>query len=297
MGKNMLLVYNPVSGRAQIKEALADIIDIFTKDGYTLTVYPTQKHHDCFDMLKAAASGYDAVSVCGGDGMLNEALNAIMLLPDGNRPPIAFLPAGSTNDFAASVGLPTDLRKCAKKIASGKQFFCDAGRFCNSYFTYIAAFGAFTSVAYDTSQDLKNTFGHFAYVVEGVRSLSSIRAVHMKIKYDGKETEGNFIYGMITNTLQVGGIIKGSNMSKKMLHDGKFEVLLVRETKNALDLQTVLSGIITQNFSSDLFESFKTSEITLESDAPIPWTLDGEYGGDTSVAKIKNINKAFSVII
>ena len=293
----MLFIYNPVSGRAQIKDALADIIGTFSKDGFILTVRPTQKKCDCFEILKKSAPGYDAVSVCGGDGMLNEALNAIMLLPKENRPPIAFLPAGSTNDFASSVGLPVDLRKCAKKIASGKPFICDAGQFCENYFAYVAAFGAFTSVAYDTSQDLKNMFGHFAYVVEGVRRLSEIKAYNMKITCEDKTIEGRFIYGMVTNTLQVGGILKGNNMSKKMLHDGQFEVLLVRETKNALDLQAVLSGIITQNFSSDLFESFKTSRITLESDEPISWTLDGEYGGDVKLAKIKNINNAFSVII
>lgn len=297
MEKKMLFIYNPVSGRAQIKDALADIIETFSKDGFILTVCPTQKKGDCFEMLKKSASEYDTVSVCGGDGMLNEALNAIMPLPQESRPPIAFLPAGSTNDFASSVGLPVDLRKCAKKIASGKPFICDAGQFCEKYFAYIAAFGAFTSVAYDTSQDLKNMFGHFAYVVEGVRRLSEIKAYSMKITCEDKTIEGNFIYGMITNTMSVGGILKGNNMSKKMLHDGQFEVLLVRETKNALDLQAVLSGIITQNFSSDLFESFKTSQITLECGEPISWTLDGEYGGNIKRAKIENINNAFSVII
>lgn len=293
----MLFIYNPVSGRGQIKDAMTDILETLTKHNYRVTVHPTAKKHDCYEYFSNHALNYDVIAVCGGDGMLNETVNAVMqFLPD-ERPPIAYIPAGSTNDFAASVGLSNDIRSCARKIKKGKPFLCDAGSFGDKYFAYIAAFGAFTSVAYDTSQELKNTFGHFAYIVEGIRRLGTIKANHMKITAEGKVIEGNFIYGMITNTLQVGGIFRTQGTSTKSLNDGMFEVLLVRETKNPLDLQAILAAMVSQNFSSDLFVSFKASEITLESDAPIPWTIDGEYGGDVEKAKIRNIHDAFAVIV
>ena len=297
MEKDMLFVYNPVSGRAQIRDSLAEIIETFTKSGYRVTVPPTAKRSDCFEYFSKHAGEFDVVSVCGGDGMLNETVSALMQFPPDKRPPIAYLPAGSTNDFAASVGLAADLKTCVKKITAGEPFLCDAGQFCDKYFSYIAAFGAFTSVAYDTSQELKNTFGHFAYVVEGIRSFAAIKATHMKITYENKTIEDNFIYGMITNTMQVGGILRTNGTNKVSLNDGLFEVLLVKEAKSALDFQAILSAIITQNLSSNLFVWFKASEIILESDLPIPWTLDGEYGGNVSSAKIANIPRAFSVIV
>lgn len=297
MEKKMLLIYNPVSGRTQIKDALADITETFTKDNYRVTIHPTQRKHDCFEYLKKCAECYDVICVCGGDGILNEALNAFMLMPEAERPPIAYIPAGSTNDFAASVGISGDPKTCAEKIVKGKPFFCDAGCFGNKHFAYIAAFGAFTSVAYDTSQDLKNIFGHFAYIVEGIRCLPSIRANHMKITYGDNVIEGDFIYGMITNALQVGGILRNNSSTEISLNDGLFEVLLVRETKNAMDVQAILSGVITQNLSSDPFIFFRASEMTFESDTPISWTLDGEYGGEISKVQIKNIKRAFSVIV
>ena len=297
MEKSMLLVYNPISGRSQIKEALSDILAIMTKSNYRITVHPTSGKNDCFEYFSENACKYDVISVCGGDGMLSETVNALMLLHPEKRPPVAYFPTGSTNDFAASVNLPTDLRLCAKRITEGVPFPCDAGLFGEKYFAYIAAFGAFTSVSYDTPQDMKNTFGHFAYVVEGIRSLSAIKSNHIRVSYNGDTIEDNFIYGMVTNTLQVGGVLKARKSESICLNDGLFEVLLVKESKRAADLQAILSGVVTQNFSSRQFISFTADEVTFESDVPIPWTLDGEYGGAKEKITISNIPHAFSVIV
>ena len=195
MEKKLLFVYNPHSGKAHIKTYLAEIIEIYTKHGYCVTVHPTSRPNDGFVYMKENAKFYDLVSVCGGDGMLNEAVNALMTLPEDKRVSLAYLPSGSTNDFAGSVGLPTDLRQSAQMAVEGKPFFCDAGKFNDRYFAYVAAFGAFTSVAYDTSQEFKNVFGHMAYIMEGIRSLPNIHSYPVKIMTDGKVIEDEFLFG------------------------------------------------------------------------------------------------------
>lgn len=294
----MLLIYNPVSGKAQIKTYLAEIITIFTNNGYQVTVHPTSKARDGYDYILSNASEFDVLSVCGGDGMLNEALNALMIIPESKRPPIAFLPSGSTNDFASTIGIPLEIRNAAKMVVNGKPFFCDAGNFNDKYFAYVAAFGAFTSVAYDTAQEFKNVFGHLAYILEGIRQLPTIKSHHMKITFDSNVIEGDFILGMVTNSLQIGGI-KNTLSTAISLNDGLFEVLLIKKPPNALALQSMLTELLAPNLSinNDEIIRFKASEIHFESENEIPWTLDGEFGGNESSSIVKNMHRAFAVMV
>lgn len=297
MERKLLLIYNPISGKGNIKTYLADIIDTFAGNDYSVTVHPTKCINDGYDYITNHISDYDTISICGGDGMLNEAVRALMTAPPEKRPPLAYLPSGSTNDFAGTVGLPTDVRRAAKMVMNGSPFFCDAGMLNDKYFAYIAAFGAFTSVSYDTSQDFKNLFGHMAYVVEGIRQLNTIKELHLKISFNDVVIEDDFIFGMVTNSLQVGGI-KNNLSSAISLNDGLFEVLLVRKPKNAVGFQNIITAFLTQNLDkTEDVMSFKASKIKFECDEEIPWTIDGEYGGDITCAEIKNLPKAFSVIV
>lgn len=297
MDKKLLFIYNPVSGKAQTRTFLADIVEIYSDNDYTVTVHPTKCKGDGFEFIREHASEYDLVAVCGGDGMLNEAVSALMHTEASARPALAYLPSGSTNDFAGTVGLPTNVRHAAKMSVDGKPFFCDAGKINDKYFAYVAAFGAFTSVSYDTSQDFKNIFGHLAYIFEGLRTLPTIKPIHMKISFDDNVIEDDFILGMVTNSLQVGGI-KFNLGTAISLNDGMFEVLLVKKPQNATSFQTIISAFMTQNIdkAKDII-SFKASKIKFETEAPIPWTVDGEFGGDTDCAEISNCTRAFSVII
>lgn len=297
MEKKLLLVYNPVSGKAQIKTYLADIVDIYSEKDYSVTLHPTKCKNDGYEYIKQHACEYDVISVCGGDGMLNEAVSALMHLPTKERPAIAYLPAGSTNDFAGTIGLPLDIRQAAKMIVDGAPFFCDAGKMNDSYFAYVAAFGAFTSVSYDTSQDFKNVFGHLAYVIEGIRQLPTIKPLHMRISFDDVVIEDDFILGMVTNSLQVGGIKHGMGTAIS-LNDGLFEVFLLKKPQNPIGYQNILTSFLTQSLdkTEDII-SFKASDIIFESDSPVPWTLDGEFGGETSDVHISNIQRAFAVIV
>jgi len=297
MEKKLLLIYNPVSGKGNIRTYLPDIVDIYSGNDFITTLYPTKCVNDGYEYVKKHGAEYEIISVCGGDGMLNEVVSALMALAEEKRPQIAYLPSGSTNDFAGTVGLPLDVRRAAKMVVDGTPFFCDAGQMNDKYFAYIAAFGAFTSVSYDTSQDFKNLFGRMAYIFEGAKQFTSIKENHFKISFDNNIIEDDFIFGMVTNSLQVAGI-KNSLSTAISLNDGLFEVLLVKKPKSTSGLQGIVSAFLTQNLdkTEDII-SFKASKIKFESDNAIPWTLDGEFGGDTDCAVITNLPKAFSVIV
>lgn len=297
MEKKLLLIYNPVSGKAQIKAFLADIIDIYSAYGYCVTVHPTTRALDGYEYLKYCGAKYDVVSVCGGDGMLNEAVSALMSIDPELRPVLAYLPSGSTNDFAATLGITTDVRQAAKMAMDGTPFFCDAGKMNDRFFSYVAAFGAFTSVSYDTSQEFKNVFGHLAYIIEGIRQLPAIKPCKMRIMFDDKVIEDEFLYGMVSNSLQVAGV-KNNIGTAISLNDGLFEVLLLKKPQNAIGYQNIISALLTQNIdkASDII-SFKTSAITFESEEETAWTIDGEFGGSEKSVDIELLPRAFSVLI
>ena len=224
--KNLLFIYNPYSGKGMVKENLSDIIDCFVKNGYQVSVYPTQGRMDAKDQVIHMASLYDMVVCSGGDGTLNEVISGLMELPD--KPVLGYIPAGSTNDFGQSIKLPKTMIDAAKVAVSGTPISVDIGSFRKRKFVYIAGFGAFTDVSYMTPQEMKNVLGHSAYLLDAVTKLTTLRTYHMKVTYDGNnEVEGDYLYGMITNSISVGGF-KGITGKNVALDDGLFEVTLIK---------------------------------------------------------------------
>ena len=277
--KKMLFVINPNSGKAQIKNVLLSIIQTFSDVGYEVTVYPTKSTLDAFDYVKKTEGIYDVIVCSGGDGTFNETVAAVMGF-SGEKPPIGYIPSGTTNDFAVSLSIPKDMRKAAEHIAVGIPRKCDIGIFNGRSFNYIAAFGAFTDVAYQTPQNMKNMLGHQAYIIEAVKRLAFLKSYKMKVTYEDGVITDEFMYGMISNTKSVGGM-KGLVGKSVKLNDGLFEVTLIKPPKNALDFQQLLSGFLTQSImDKDLVYSFKTSKLLIESETNISWTLDGEFGGE-----------------
>ena len=206
MGQKMLFVYNPRAGKAQIRSNLLDIIDIFTKAGYEVTAYPTQATGDAIKAVKERHDGYDIVACCGGDGTLDEVVNGMMQCEE--KLPVGYIPAGSTNDFASSLKIPKNMIKAADVVVNGINYACDIGRFNQESFIYVAAFGLFTDVSYGTKQDIKNVLGHAAYLLEGVKRLPSVRAYPLRIMCNEDVIEGEFLYGMVTNSHSVGGFMR-----------------------------------------------------------------------------------------
>lgn len=291
--KNLLFIYNPYSGKGMIKNNLSDIIDCFVKNGYQVGVYPTQGRLDAKEQIIHRAYQYDHIVCCGGDGTLNEVVSGIMELPD--KPTLGYIPAGSTNDFAKGIRVPNSMIEAANVSVNGMPISVDIGGFGKKKFIYIAAFGAFTDVSYMTPQEMKNIMGHPAYIIEAVKSLTSLRTYHMRISHDGTTIEGNFLYGMITNSVSVGGF-KGITGKNVVLDDGVFEVTLICQPKNPLDLQLILGNLIGMDVKTDSIISFKSSKIVIDADEKVPWVLDGEYGGSPKRVKVVNYNKAVRIM-
>jgi len=279
MAKKLLFVFNPHSGKNLIKYYLYDIIDIFVKSGYEVTTHPTQRRLDAYEQIKKRARNYDLVVISGGDGSLNEAVKGLMQLPESFRPNLGYIPAGTTNDFASSIGISKNVIEAAGSAVSGMPFTCDIGSFNRSNFIYVAAFGSFTDVSYDTPQHIKNVFGQMAYLVEGIKRLPTIlERHHVKVEYDGNTIEDDFVFGMVSNTTQLAGQKRNPNLQVS-LNDGIFEAALVRSPATVVDVQNILFEIANHNLNTDNIISFKASEIRFTFDRETAWTLDGEAGG------------------
>ena len=288
MKKSMLFVYNPKAGKAGIRSNLLDIIDTFVKAGYEVTVYPTQAPGDAVKAVRERRPGYDMVACSGGDGTLDEVVTGMMQCEE--RIPIGYVPAGSTNDFANSLGIPRGMLKAADVVVDGRNFACDVGSFNDKNFIYVAAFGIFTDVSYETKQDVKNVLGHAAYLLEGVKRLPQVHAYLLRITHDDQVIEGEFLYGMITNSNSVGGF-RGITGKDVLLDDGLFEVTLIRKPDNPLDINNIILALVDKRVKSEHIYTFKTSELTVEGENAISWTLDGEFGGEHAKAVIKNRQK------
>ena len=294
MEKKMLFIFNPKAGKGKIKANLLDIVDIFNKGGYEVIIYSTQKSRDAYEKAKEYHDKVDLIVCSGGDGTLDEVVTGVM--EKKSNVPIGYIPAGSTNDFANSLFMPKNMTKVAEMIMEEELYHCDIGRFNQKTFAYVAAFGLFTDVSYETDQDLKNVLGHVAYVLEGVKRLFDIKSYHMKVTSDEVQAEDDFIVGMITNSRSVGGFknLTGKNVD---MNDGLFEVTLIAHPKNPLQLQEIITALVMAEDNTDLIYSFKTKKLTIESDEEVPWTLDGEFGGDHSYVDIENRHKALNLYL
>lgn len=292
--KKLLFIYNPKAGRAAVGNHLGEIVDIFTKNGYEVTIYPTQCQGDGEVRAKERCGDFDRIVVSGGDGTLDEIVTGIM--DSHSDIPIGYIPAGSTNDFARSLGLPKMMKKSAQIAVRGKDFLCDIGQFNDRYFVYVAAFGLFTDVTYETDQNLKNRLGYAAYLAEAVKRLKSLESIPLRITYDDNVISDNFLVGMITNSDSVGGI-KGITGPDVKLDDGLFEVLLVKSPGSLIDLNLIPPAILDRRIKSDCVLSFKCEKIMVESDEPISWTLDGEFGGCVDKAQITNIRRGINIAV
>lgn len=294
VAKKMLFVFNPKAGKGKIKTHLLDIVDIFSSHDYEIIIRSTQAPRDAYEKAKEYANSVDMIVCSGGDGTLDEVVTGIMEAE--SSVPIGYIPAGSTNDFANSLFMPKNMTKVAEMIMEEELYHCDIGRFNQKTFAYVAAFGLFTDVSYETDQDLKNVLGHVAYVLEGVKRLFDIKSYHMKVTSDEVQAEDDFIVGMITNSRSVGGFknLTGKNVD---MNDGLFEVTLIVHPKNPLQLQEIITALVMAEDNTDLIYSFKTKKLTIESDEEVPWTLDGEFGGDHSYVDIENRHKALNLYL
>lgn len=293
--KNLLFIYNAAAGKGRVKQHLATVLNRMSQAGWLVTVYPTQGKGDAERVARELGGRYDRVVCAGGDGTLSETVAGLVELP--HPPVLGYVPAGSTNDCARNLHLPTDMGKAAMIVAAeGVPRALDVGRLNDRSFIYVAAFGAFTEVAYDTPQDLKNTFGHLAYVIAGIGQLANLSPYHLKIEYGDTVIEDDFLYGMVCNTYSVGGMMALSS-NRVVLDDGLFEVVLVRKSVKIPDLLSALLSLANDMpMETASVLSFETSRVKITSEKPLPWTVDGEYGGTYMVSQVENRQQALTVI-
>lgn len=300
MQKKMLFIYNPNSGKANLKNRLSDVIEIFSAADYEVTVYPTKKSKDATEIVKMHGINFDYIVCSGGDGTLNEVTSGIMTLKKDlfrigispeKYPPCGYIPTGTVNDFASSLKIPKNIIKAAKVAVEGECFPYDIGSLNDRYFNYVAAFGAFTEVAYETPQSQKNILGRLAYLLDGAMRLPNIKSFRMTINCNEKIIEDDFIFGMVTNSNSIGGF-KDLNGKNIKLDDGLFETAFIKMPRNAIELQSIMKALVTRELNSHYIYSFLTDRITITSNQEVSWTVDGEYGGTYKHAEIINHRQA-----
>ncbi len=292
--KTLLFVLNPCAGMRKAAKVLAEILAVFNRAEFAVQVYVTDGKGDAIGAVETMAQGLDMVVCCGGDGTFNEAVTGLMQA--GLQIPIGYIPAGSTNDFAASLKLPSDCIEAAHAIVAGTANAYDIGKFGDRYFSYVASFGAFTKASYSTPQSVKNLLGHVAYVLEGMQELSQIRKHHVKVTLDHAEVlEDDYIFGAICNSTSVGGIMT-LDPNQVDLQDGKFEVLLIRAPKTLQEISECLLAVQKQQYNSAMMTFRSASHIVVEADPEMCWTLDGEKEEGHALVEIENLQKMISII-
>ena len=292
--RKLLLIINPVAGRNQAQTDLFKMVRVFAEHDCEVTVYPTRGPQDCTRKVLADAGRFDLVVCCGGDGTLNEMVSGMMQRED--PVPMGYIPLGSTNDFAASLHLPSHVEEAALRCVEGTAFHMDVGSLNDRYFNYIAAFGAFTEASYATPQQIKNALGHLAYILEGVKSLGRLQPIHVRITADGEAFEEDYLFGAVTNTVSLGGVLR-LDPSRVLLDDGMYELLLVKNPQNPAEAQAMLSALMLQNYDGPLVRMLHASDILFESNHEISWTIDGEFGGSFSTTHILNNKNAVTLMV
>lgn len=293
--RRLLFIYNPWAGQQRARRQLAEILDIFVEQGYEVTVHPTQGRGDATERARNSV-GFDRVVCCGGDGTFHETAAGLMEVPLAHRPPLGYLPMGTTNDFARNLQLPRELADRVQVAGAGVLRPCDVGWANGKLFTYIAAFGLFTDVAYTTDQTAKNLLGHFAYVLQGAGQLVNIPSFHVQVSRPGQpDIEGDFIYGMVGNTVSVGGLV---NLPRDQVHldDGQFEVILVRQPRAPRDWQAIINAFTQQKLpESGNVLGLSAAQVRFHCDRMVAWTLDGEFGG--TCQDMEAINQKQAIVV
>lgn len=290
----ILLIVNPVAGKLRANTALADIIKVYSNLDIDVNVRFTCRRGQATELAKAAkAAMYDRIVCVGGDGTLNEVITGI--IQSGENIPLGYVPLGSTNDFANSVGLPRDVEEAAELSVEGDPIALDIGSFNDEHnFAYIASFGMFTAASYSATQGTKNALGHFAYILEGIKDIVNIKSTHLSVTADSASFEDEYIFGAIANSTSIGGIVRLDSSFVDM-SDGLFEMLLIKNVRTPNDLNLLITSIMNSDFDNKMFDFARASEITVSCDTPMKWSLDGEEADSDGLTVIKNLHNAIQI--
>ncbi len=292
--KKLLLILNPRAGMRRANRFLAEIIRLFIEGGYCCETYVTGAPGEATKYLSHCRHSYQMIVCAGGDGTLNETIAG--MLASGMKCPLGYIPCGTTNDYATSIGLSTDVLTAARDIIQGRAQAIDVGSFNGRSFVYTATCGAFAKASYTTSQAAKNLLGHAAYVMEGLRDLGAIKPIHMRVRAGEVVLEDDFIFCSVTNSTSVGGILR-LDAQLVALNDGRFEVTMVRNPTTPAQLSSILVGLTTQSVPNDMIHFYSADNIRIECEPAVEWTLDGEREPATDVVEMVNLHSAVRIMI
>lgn len=291
--KKMLFILNPYAGTRKANKVLTEIITIFNRADYEVIVHMTAGAGDAARVAEGKAGEVDIVVCCGGDGTFSEVLSGVM--HSGVDVPLGYIPAGSTNDFAISLRLSTDILQAAQDIVDGTVQTYDVGLFGERYFSYVASFGAFTKASYATTQSAKNTLGHTAYLLGGIQELSQIRKVHVRMELDDQVIEDDFLFGAISNATSYAGIVSLDPKQVDM-RDGQFEILLIRAPKNLAEISECIQAVQSQKYNCSMITFCSSSTVRVFTDPEMPWTLDGEREEGHEEILVRNLHQAMRLV-
>lgn len=292
--KKLLLIVNPRAGRSKSRGPLYDAASVFSQAGYLLNIHNTTEPGDAAETAAREGGGYDVVVAAGGDGTLNEVISGLMRLE--NRPPLGYMAQGSTNDFASSLHVSGQPAAAAAAIVNAVPRQLDIGRWNERHFVYVASFGAFTRSSYAAPQAAKNALGHFAYILEGMKDLNTLRPYKVKLTADGEVLDGEYLFGAVCNSTSIGGLMK-LDPDRVVLDDGKFEMLLIPNPKTAVDLQNLVLAMLDQHYDREGLVFRHVSSIHLETEEELPWSLDGEYAASAPSVDIVNCRRALTMLL
>ncbi len=287
--KQMLLILNPISGTKKAAKNLAEIIAVFNRAGFDARVFVTAKQGDATDAVRRLGKEMDLIVCCGGDGTFNETITGLM--QDHLKTPLGYIPSGSTNDFAASLRLSTDVIRAAENIAEGSDHLYDIGKFKDRYFSYVASFGAFTKISYSTPQNIKNVLGHMAYLLEGIQELSKLQTLPVRLELDGAVIEDEFLFGAVCNSTSLGGILT-FHPDLVDMSDGKFEILLVRAPRSLQELHECILALHSQKYNCSMITFRSANSVEIHAPSSMPWSLDGEHDEGGEHIRIENLHHA-----
>ena len=290
--KKVLVLINPNSGKKNSKESVLDALNLFSANNYQMEIYLSQKPMDVTRYIEENGERFDVVAVFGGDGTLNEATNGLMKLK--HKPVISYFPTGTMNDFGTNFGLTNDMKQCANIACAGHIESFDVGKMNSRYFNYVAGFGAFCNVSYETKQELKKQIGNFAYIIKALHEIPNLHPYHVKMNLDGKVFEKDLMFGLIINGNRVAGF-EMVEQADNTFKDGLFDIILVEHTPNLLELYNYPLGVLHPELNMKYVERYQAKSIIIESQEKLAWTLDGEEGEETLVARVENISQALQI--
>lgn len=290
--KKVLVLINPNSGKKNSKESVLDALNLFSANNYQMEIYLSQKPMDVTRYIEENGERFDVVAVFGGDGTLNEATNGLMKLK--HKPVISYFPTGTMNDFGTNFGLTNDMKQCANIACAGNIESFDVGKMNSRYFNYVAGFGAFCNVSYETKQELKKQIGNLAYIIKAIHEIPNLHPYHVKMNLDGKILEKDLMFGLIINGNRVAGF-EMVEQADNTFKDGLFDIILVEHTPNPLELYNYPLGVLHPELNMKYVERYQAKSIIIESQEKLAWTLDGEEGEETLVARVENISQALQI--